>query len=120
MVPDGGGGAHERDIPLLTTDRLTVDVDEVRQVANRVLGIADRTEAVASRRTMHEASSFGMPLAAAATQWADRYAHLLDGVAAEVEHAGYALRSTADVFHEVEISARRRLSEDAGATDLPW
>jgi hypothetical protein len=108
MIRDGETGGGSSTGSVLSAGGYTVDIDSLRQTANRVLGVADRVESVGERRSMHGAQEYGYVLPGAATRWADRFTYLLDGLADEVEHAGYELRGTADAYTEVEIAVERR------------
>ncbi len=110
MLPEANGRrARQEPIAVLRTGEYVVDIDELRVTANKVLGVADRTDALARRRTMGGASGFGTFLAGAAHTWGDRFQYLLRGLADEVEHAGYQLRGTADAYYEVDLDVQARL-----------
>ncbi|VTR76637.1 hypothetical protein [Cellulomonas hominis] len=120
MMRDGDGGQQPLTTPLLSTGQYTVDIDQLRSVANSVLGLADRVQAVGTRRSMHAAAAYGSPLATAGQQWADRYAYLLDGIAEDVEHAGHELRGSADTYLEVELSVEARAKGIQRQMDSAW
>ena len=96
---------------LLSAGGYTVDIDALCDTANVVLGLADRVDVVGERGAMHGNAEYGYALPASAVSWARRYSYLVDGLAAEIEHAGYELRGTADAYREVDdaVEARARL-----------
>lgn len=108
MAHDGGGPVAARTGEVLAAGGYTVDIDALRTTANVVLGLADRVDSVGERPAMQSASEYGYTLPTAATGWAQRFSYLIDGLAGEIEHAGFELRGTADAYAEVDIAAEAR------------
>jgi hypothetical protein len=116
-VGGSAGTAGAGDV--LSAGGYTVDIDALRSTANVVLGLADRVDSVGERPAMQAAEGYGYSLPTSAANWAQRFSYLLDGLADEVEHAGFELRGTADAYTEVDIAAEvraRRLGSAFGWT----
>lgn len=114
IAHDGGPAAASFSGDVLSAGGYTVDIDSLRATANVVLGLADRVDSVGERRAMSTARQYGYALPAAATDWAFRFSYLLDGLADEVEHAGFELRGTADTYTEVDIAVEARARQLGG------
>jgi hypothetical protein len=115
MARDGGSAGASPSADVLSAGGYTVNIDSLRATANVVLGLADRVDSVGERRAMPAAQEYGYALPAAATGWADRFSYLLDGLADEVEHAGFELCGTADAYTEVDVAAEARARQLGGA-----
>ncbi|MCG7286411.1 hypothetical protein MHY85_10565 [Cellulomonas sp. ACRRI] len=117
MMRDGGsvGAAGSGDV--LSAGGYTVDIDALRSTANVVLGVADRVGSVAERPSMQFAEEYGYSLPPAATSWAQRFSYLIDGLAGEIEHAGFELRGTATAYTEVDIAVEARARQLSSALD---
>ena len=118
----GGGtpGATASD-GVLSAAGYTVDIGALRDTANTVLGLADRVDSVGERRAMPAAQEYGYTLPGSAHGWADRFSYLLDGLADEIEHAGFELRGTADAYTEVDAAVEARARQMSSALDrAPW
>jgi hypothetical protein len=116
MARDGGSVGASSSGDVLSAGGYTVNIDSLRATANVVLGLADRIDSVGERPSMSSAQEYGYALPPAATGWADRFSYLLDGLAGEVEHAGFELRGTADAYTEVDVAAEARARQLRGGT----
>lgn len=108
MAHDGEGAVAAGSGGILAAGGYTVDIDALRATANVVLGLADRVDSVGERRAMQAAQEYGYSLPTSATGWAQRFSYLIDGLASEIEHAGFELRGTADAYTEVDIAVEAR------------
>lgn len=121
MAHDGGtvgGTASDGD---LSAGGYTVNIGALRDTANTVLSLADRVDSVGERRALQAAQEYGYTLPASANGWADRFSYLLDGIADEIEHAGYELRGSAEAYTEVDVAAEARAHQMGSALSrAPW
>ena len=108
MIRDGGSTGAGDSGSVLSAGGYTVDIASLHATANVVLALADRVDSVGERRAMPAAQAYGYTLPGSASGWADRFSYLLNGLADEVEHAGYELRGTAEAYTEVDIAAEAR------------
>lgn len=108
MMRDGGSAGAAGSGDVLSAGGYTVDIDALRATASDVLGVADRVDSVAERPSMQSAQEYGYSLPTSATGWAQRFSYLVDGLAGEIEHAGFELRGTADAYTEVDIAVEAR------------
>ncbi|HEY0216589.1 MAG TPA: hypothetical protein VGC57_09375 [Cellulomonas sp.] len=89
-----------------------VDTDDLRRAGNALLRVADLVERASRRPSVPGRAGWAAaPLTAAAGRFEARYAHLLDGLAAEVDRSGEELKGTAFAYDEADAIAERRMRD---------
>ena len=121
MAHDGGTAGATASDGVLSAGGYTVDIGALHDTANTVLGLADRVDSVGERPAMQAAHEYGYTLPGSAHGWANRFSYLLDGLADEIEHAGFELRGTADAYTEVDVAVEARARQMSSALGrAPW
>lgn len=86
---------------------------QLDSAARRVLGASDRVDALKDKTPLGGSDAYGHAgLAAEAVTYEARFRFLHEGLADELESAGYALRGTSETYAEVDAQSRSAFDVD--------